>query len=117
MNNLTSIEPFFLTPEMLSETAAGWQQLRDGVNLKLLFQAAEGYSVGLIRYQPGASVPRHKHIGDEHIFVLSGSQQDERGVYTAGSYIYNPEASCHSVSSQDGCLVLAHWLKPVQFLE
>jgi anti-sigma factor ChrR (cupin superfamily) len=109
--------PFSLSPEILADDSSGWHPLREGVLLRMLFQESDsGYSVGLIRYQPGASVPLHKHIGDEHIYVLSGSQQDERGIYPTGSYIYNPEGSQHSVSSQDGCLVLVHWHKPVEFV-
>jgi len=109
--------PFTLSPEMIEGNSADWRQLREGVVLRTLFEDTDsGYSVGLIRYQPAACVPLHRHIGDEHIYVLSGSQQDERGIYATGSYIYNPEGSQHSVSSQDGCLVLVHWHKPVQFI-
>jgi len=110
--------PFSLTPEMIQNTDSGWQQLRVGVALRILFQDADSeYSVGLLRYEPGTSVPLHLHTGDEHIYVLSGSQQDERGLYQAGSYIYNPKGSQHSVSSANGCMVLAHWHKPVEFIE
>lgn len=117
MNHPLSKSPFSLSAEILENTATGWTSLRDGVSFRLLFQDTDsGYRVGLIRYEPGASVPLHRHVGDEHIYVLSGSQQDERGLYPAGSYIYNPEGSEHSLTSQTGCLVLAHWLKPVQFL-
>jgi anti-sigma factor ChrR (cupin superfamily) len=117
MNNATFKAPYFLTPEQISASNADWRELRTGVMLRTLFQADDGYTVGLIRYDAGASVPQHLHVGDEHIYVLSGSQQDERGVYPAGTYIYNAEGSTHSVSSQDGCLVLAHWCKPVRFLK
>ena len=117
MNNSFSSKPFSLSPELLQNSDSDWRQLQIGVTLRMLFQDADSdYSVGLIRYDPGASVPLHLHIGDEHIYVLSGSQQDERGVYQAGSYIYNPEGSQHSVRSENGCLVLAHWHKPVQFI-
>lgn len=117
MNKSFISTPFSLSPEMIQNADAGWQQLRIGVALRILFQDADSdYRVGLIRYEPGASVPLHLHTGDEHIYVLSGSQQDERGLYTAGSYIYNPQGSRHSVSSEDGCLVLAHWHSPVQFV-
>ncbi len=117
MNHPLSKKPFSLPSEVLQDTATGWGALREGVSFRLLFQDPDsGYQVGLIRYEPGASVPLHRHVGDEHIYILSGSQQDERGLYPAGSYIYNPEGSEHSISSQEGCLVLAHWHKPVQFL-
>lgn len=117
MNKLFIGTPFSLSPELINNTHAGWSELRDGVAIRILFEDTKtGYSVGLIRYKPGASVPRHLHTGDEHIYVLSGSQQDERGLYPAGSYIYNPQGSYHSVSSHEGCMVLAHWHKPVQFV-
>lgn len=117
MDHSSPIIPFSLSPEMIQETDSKWRELRKGVMLRVLFQdPSSDYSVGLIRYEPGASVPLHLHTGDEHIYVLSGSQQDERGLYTAGSYIYNPQGSQHSVSSQEGCMVLAHWHKPVQFI-
>jgi anti-sigma factor ChrR (cupin superfamily) len=117
MDKSSTCTPFSLSPEMIQNSDSGWQQLRVGVSLRILFQDAHSaYSVGLIRYEPGASVPLHLHVGDEHIYVLSGSQKDERGLYPAGSYIYNPEGSQHSVSSEDGCMVLVHWHKPVQFI-
>jgi anti-sigma factor ChrR (cupin superfamily) len=118
MNDTFTGIPFSLSPEMIQATDSGWQQLRAGVDLRILFHdTGNDYSVGLIRYEPGASVPLHLHTGDEHIYVLSGSQQDERGIYPAGSYIYNPQGSQHSVTSADGCTVLAHWHKPVQFID
>ncbi|MGR9087522.1 MAG: dimethylsulfonioproprionate lyase family protein [Gammaproteobacteria bacterium] len=117
MNNIFFNTPFSLPSETMLNPETGWRSLREGVTLRLLFQDPNsGYQVALIRYEPGASVPRHLHAGDEHIYVLSGSQQDERGHYGAGSYIYNPQGTRHGVMSQEGCLVLAHWLKPVQFL-
>jgi len=117
MSPSISHTPFSLSPEMIENLDSGWRQLSEGVMLRILFQDTDSdYQVGLIRYQPGASVALHLHTGDEHIYVLSGSQRDERGLYTAGSYIYNPQGSRHSISSEEGCMVLAHWHKPVQFV-
>lgn len=72
-------------------------------------------TVALLRYQPEASVPRHRHAGIESILVLSGSQSDENGRYFAGTMIINPVGSIHSVWSVDGCVVLIQWDKPVEF--
>lgn len=117
MNMTSFATPFSLMPEIIENTGSDWRQLRAGVDLRILFEDTDsGYTVGLVRYEPGASVPLHLHPGDEHIYVLSGSQQDERGLYPTGSYIYNPRESMHSVSSKEGCLVLAHWHKPVEFI-
>lgn len=117
MNIQQPFQPYSFLPDELADSDENWQQLRPGVKFKTLFADDNGYTVGLIYYDPGATVPQHIHTGDEHIYVLSGSQEDERGLYPAGSYIYNPEGSVHSIKSSNGCLVLAHWFKPVRFLE
>jgi anti-sigma factor ChrR (cupin superfamily) len=117
MNTSHANIPFSLSPDIIQNSDSNWRQLREGVSLRVLYDNPDSeYSVALIRYEPGASVPCHLHTGDEHIYVLSGSQRDERGLYTQGSYIYNAEGSRHSVSSEEGCTVLAHWHKPVQFI-
>ena len=42
---------------------------------KILFEDGERRTV-LMRYAPGAVIPRHRHVGDEQIFVLEGSVSD-----------------------------------------
>lgn len=74
-----------------------------------------GAAAALLRYQPGAEVPEHTHTGHEHIFVLEGSQQDERGTYRAGAIVVNPPGSRHTVRSAGGCLVLIVWERPIRF--
>lgn len=72
-------------------------------------------SIALLRYAAGASVPRHRHTGVETIIVLEGSQSDEQDTYQTGSVVINPVGSEHSVWSNDGCVVLIQWDKPVAF--
>lgn len=74
-------------------------------------------SVALLRYAPGAFVPRHRHLGLETVLVLEGSQRDEGGHYPAGSCVLNPAGSEHSVWSEEGCVVLIQWARPVVFLD
>jgi anti-sigma factor ChrR (cupin superfamily) len=91
-----------------------WQPFRPGVDIYPISQNPEtGSQVALLRYQPGASVPRHHHPGYEHILVLSGAQQDERDHYSAGTLAVNPPGSCHRVTSPEGCIVLIFWERPV----
>jgi anti-sigma factor ChrR (cupin superfamily) len=97
----------------------GWKDqtfepFREGVEICRLVDGEP--AVALLRYAPGASVPRHLHEGLETIVVLEGSQRDERGTYPAGSVVLNPEGSIHSVASDDGCVVLIQWDRPVRFL-
>lgn len=98
----------------------GWREwdflpFRDGV--EIFWIRSDDPGVALLRYAPGASVPRHLHTGLETILVLEGSQSDERGTYPAGSLVLNPEGSVHSVRSDEGCVVLIEWERPVRILE
>lgn len=90
-----------------------WQPFREGVDIYRLYSDSKGSAAALLRYQPGAKVPRHDHQGFEHIFVLSGSQTDQNGEHEAGTLVINPPSSNHSVISVSGCIVLAIWEKPI----
>lgn len=75
--------------------------------------APDAPAAAFLRYAPGAEVPHHEHGGYEHIIVLEGSQHDARGRYVRGTCLVSPPGSSHSVASDDGCLVLAIWNRPV----
>jgi anti-sigma factor ChrR (cupin superfamily) len=95
-----------------------WKTLRDGVDICRLYgESRAGPSAAFLRYAPNAYVPLHEHDGAEHVFVLSGSQEDESGVYPAGTMVVNPPGSRHTVRAPEGCLVLILWERPVIFLE
>ncbi len=96
---------------------ADWGELRAGVGiLRLAGDASSGPSVALLRYEPGARVPTHRHGGFEVIYVLEGSQSDENGTYEAGTLVVNREGEAHSVWSDAGCLVLIVWERPIVVL-
>jgi len=95
-----------------------WSVLRPGVEQHVLYGGAPDQpSAAILRYAPGAHVPYHRHVGHEHIYVLDGSQRDERGTYRAGTFVVNPPGSAHDVRSDDGCTVLIVWERPVAFVE
>ena len=94
--------------------SAVWQPFREGVEISPI--ASGEPAVALLRYAPGAGVPRHRHPGLETILVLEGSQSDERGTYGPGALVLNPAGSEHSVWSTEGCVVLIHWGKAVEFV-
>lgn len=94
--------------------ARRFEPFRDGVEISVLRDGVPG--VAILRYAPGAGVPRHRHPGLETILVLEGVQSDERGDYPAGSLILNPEGTEHSVWSETGCTVLIQWNRPVEFV-
>jgi anti-sigma factor ChrR (cupin superfamily) len=108
-------------PNLLQRAASlrdepGWEPLRPGVDIRRLYQEAEsGAAAALLRYQPGAAVPHHEHLGHEHVLVLAGAQSDERGHYPAGTFVVNRPASAHRVASAEGCVVLVIWERGVRF--
>ncbi len=93
-----------------------WEPLRPGVEFHALYgQPGQGPAAALLRYDPGASVPEHRHIDYEHILILEGSQRDANGLYPAGTLLVSTPGSRHAVTSEGGCLVLAIWSGPLDF--
>jgi anti-sigma factor ChrR (cupin superfamily) len=83
-----------------------WTERRPGVAWKVLWEHGDHKAL-LVRYAPGASVPRHRHLGDEQIFVLEGSVSDDTGTAAAGQYARRPPGCEHTVRSEHGALVVA----------
>ena len=57
--------------------------------------------------KPGATLPMHRHVGDEFLYVIEGAISDESGITAAGSVGYRPNGCVHSVSSKTGATVFA----------
>ena len=87
-------------------TERPWVERRPGVHWKTLFEDGDRRTV-LVRYAPGAVISRHRHLGEEQIFVLEGSVSDDTGTCAAGEYARRPPGCVHSVRSAGGALVLA----------
>lgn len=83
-----------------------WVERRTGVHWKILWEEGDRRAV-LMRYDAGAVIPRHRHLGDEQIFVLEGSVTDDTGTCNAGNYARRPPGCIHTVRSPAGALVLA----------
>ena len=111
--------PNIKSPDLLN---GGWRKLafahfRDGIEAHWLVKGgAADPTVAVLKYEPGAKVPRHRHAGLETIMVLYGVQSDEAGDYAAGSLVINATGSEHSVWSKNGCVVLIQWNLPVIIL-
>jgi anti-sigma factor ChrR (cupin superfamily) len=87
---------------------APWIERRPGIFWKTLWEDADGtHKAVLMRYSPGSTVPRHRHIGDEQIWVIEGSVADDAGVCAAGNYARRPPGCVHTVTSPGGALVFA----------
>ena len=95
-----------------------WQPFCEGVEIYKLYEnGPDGPTAALLRFRPGGRVPLHEHTGYEHIFMLAGEQVDEVSKAESGALIINPPGTSHSIISENGCIVLAIYEKPVKFLE
>ena len=89
----------------LSELA--WVEARPGVRLKNVWQDPNAERrASLARFEPGAVLPLHRHIGDELIFVIEGSNEDEAGEVATGNMSYRPNGCTHTVTTKNGATSL-----------
>ena len=61
----------------------------------------------LIKLEPGAHLPFHKHPELEQAYVLEGSMYDHDGVCHAGEYVWRTAGSFHENHSDTGAVILA----------
>jgi anti-sigma factor ChrR (cupin superfamily) len=95
-----------------------WEPFQPGVERAWLYQTGnDGPAAALIRFQAGSRVPLHEHMGYEHIYILSGSQEDANGEVATGALVVNLPGTRHRIFSRSGCLALAIYEKPVRFIE
>jgi anti-sigma factor ChrR (cupin superfamily) len=94
-----------------------WEPFRPGVTAHWLYnQGGGGPAAVLLRYEPGARVALHEHVGFEHLYVIEGDQYDEYGSYPEGSLVINPPGTSHSPGSKAGCVALLIYEKAVRFV-
>jgi 2,4'-dihydroxyacetophenone dioxygenase len=75
--------------------------LGDGTHLQLLQVNVEaGLWVIRTKFEPGVMVPTHKHTGEVFAFTISGSWKyvEYPEVNIAGSYLYEPAGSIHTLT-------------------
>ena len=85
-----------------------WIETRPGIRQKLIWEdKLDERRAILARYEPGATLPRHRHVGDELIFLIEGATADESGVVATGNMNYRPDGCVHTVTTRNGFTVLA----------
>jgi 2,4'-dihydroxyacetophenone dioxygenase len=78
--------------------------LGDGTHLQLLQVNIElGLWVIRSKFEPGTTVPTHKHTGEVYAFTRAGSWKylEYPEVNVAGSYLYEPAGSVHTLTVPD----------------
>jgi anti-sigma factor ChrR (cupin superfamily) len=80
----------------------------EGVDVKQLFaDPLTGNVTSLVRMQPGAKYPPHRHAGNEHCYVLQGNLVFVDHTLSAGDYEVSPPSTDHAVVTTSlGCLLL-----------
>lgn len=85
-----------------------WIETRPGVRQKKIWEdAANPRRAILARFEPGAVLAQHRHVGDELIFVVEGANADESGPVATGNMNYRPNGCVHTVTTKNGATVLA----------
>jgi anti-sigma factor ChrR (cupin superfamily) len=84
-----------------------WTDVRAGVRHKTIWEdPAAGRSMRLVRFDPGAVLPAHRHHGESLMFGIEGEITDHRGPTLPGNFCCQPDGYVHSVSSKNGATVL-----------
>lgn len=89
----------------------------DKVSIKVLYEdKAKGESTVLLKLEPGAVIPFHRHPELEQAYVLEGSMYDHDGKCSAGEYVWRKPNSFHDNRSDTGCLIFAVYRKQNVFV-
>ena len=94
----------------IDTTSSKWECGNVGGHARLVLHAAGdgGELVTMERLDTGTSLAESDCPGGEEIFVLSGDLADERGRYTANTWIRNPTGYRRSLRSNGGAV---YWVK------
>jgi anti-sigma factor ChrR (cupin superfamily) len=96
----------------LPEQAGAWQPFGPGVTMKVLNQEGDTLSY-LLRLQPGASLPAHRHPQDEECLVLEGEMHIGEVVLGRGGYHLGRRGVLHDqLSSPGGALIFLRGAAP-----
>lgn len=83
------------------------------IQMKVLYRNdAEGEMTVLLKWEPGAVLPFHRHPEIEQSYVLEGSFSDHDGTCHAGQFVWRRPGSLHETRSDTGCTILAVYRKP-----
>jgi len=86
-------------------TDGTWQDFCEGIQIKTLWRSTKsGRHVFLVRIQPGAILPEHRHAGDEECMVLEGDMVVNGVSFGPGDFQVAFASTVHPViTSRGGC--------------
>jgi anti-sigma factor ChrR (cupin superfamily) len=102
----------YVNPEQIEWTRSQF----DKIWMKVLYRNDDaGEMTVLLKWEPGATLPFHRHPEIEQSYVLEGSFYDHDGICRAGEFVYRVPGSLHETHSDEGCVLLAVYRKPNTF--
>ncbi len=94
--------------QIIAVSGREWQTVSPTIKIKKLWSdPATKRRAQITRFETGATLPIHRHVGDELLYVIEGAISDEFGTTTAGSVSYRPYGCVHTVTSPNGATVIA----------
>lgn len=86
-----------------------WSKIAEGIwhSPVRLSPAASG-DLRFVRLAPGATLPPHRHVGEELTLVLAGAYEDETGIHGVGDFCDVEDETSHAVRADPelGCIML-----------
>jgi anti-sigma factor ChrR (cupin superfamily) len=94
-----------------------WEKTQfEGISIKVLYEdKAKGEMTCFLKWEPGATLPMHKHPAIEQSYVIEGSFYDHDGICRAGEFVWRRVGSFHETRSDEGAIILAVYRKPNVF--
>jgi anti-sigma factor ChrR (cupin superfamily) len=85
-----------------------WTKLFEGTYSKILFtEPTNGYVTSLLKLDPGARLPNHRHRGNEQCLILTGEFRMNNKVYGPGDFTVALHGTAHlDVYTETGATVL-----------
>src|SRR5438270_14031017 len=80
-----------------------WERTQfPGIAIKVLYEdKAKGEMTCLLKWEPGATLPMHKHPEIEQTYVFEGSFYYHDGICRAGEFVWRRIGSFHETRSDE----------------
>jgi anti-sigma factor ChrR (cupin superfamily) len=116
-NRLRESQPTIGGSVYVKPQSKTWEPTQfDGISIKVLYEdRAKGEMTCFLKWEPGATLPMHKHPEIEQTYVIEGSFYDHDGICRAGEFVWRRVGSLHETHSDEGAVIFAIYRKPNVF--
>lgn len=118
---LPALHPAFAAAQVVADDDSPWVPAGPGKSFKLLRLLPDNAGfVELLRLEPGAVVPLHRHTGAIHAFNLQGSRQICTGeTIGPGQYVFEPAGNTDwwCAVGDEPVVIFAFVLGAVEYLD